>query len=277
MNARVVLAAAEGIVKAIDRTLLFENGGHIKLSLDWAHSLLIRMGYVMRKATTEARTARRICCCQEMIPSTDQESIQRWQIPPEFVINWDQSGVNNVPSSQWEKGTTRVEIAGGGDKWQITVTVIGTLSGKLLPFQILYEAKTERWNPLTQFPEGFDIWRAPNHWTNGETSIHFMKQVIPPYISATQKDLALGEEHMAMVIFDTFKGNTGSEMESLPLENNVISVIVPNNCTEVHVLQPLDLSVNKPLKDHLRSKFQPWYSDQVLKQWTMENSQRTLK
>ena len=69
---------------------------------------------------------------------------------------------------------------------------------------------------------------------------------------------------MAVVIFDTFKGHTGSEMESLLLENNIISVIVPSNCTDV--LQPLDLSVNKPLKDHLRSKFQSWYSEQVSKQ-----------
>ena len=68
---------------------------------------------------------------------------------------------------------------------------------------------------------------------------------------------------MAVVIFDTFKGHTGSEMESLLLNNNVIPVTVPSNCTDV--LQPLDLSVNKPLKDHLRSKFQ-WYSDQVSKQ-----------
>ena len=65
---------------------------------------------------------------------------------------------------------------------------------------------------------------------------------------------------MAMVIFDTFKGHTGSEMESLLLENNIISVIVPSNCTDV--LQPLDLSVNKPLI----SKFHSWYSDQVSKQ-----------
>ena len=57
VNARVVLAAAEGIVKATDRTLLFENGGHIKLSLDWAYSFLRRMGYVKRKATTKARTS----------------------------------------------------------------------------------------------------------------------------------------------------------------------------------------------------------------------------
>ena len=33
-----------------------------------------------------------------------------------------------------------------------------------------------------------------------------------PYISATQKDLGVGEEHIAVVIFDTFNGHTGSEM-----------------------------------------------------------------
>ena len=47
---------------------------------------------------------------------------------------------------------------------------------------------------------------------------------------------------MAVVIFDAFKGHTGSEMESLLLENNIISVTVPSNCTDA--LQPLDLSVN---------------------------------
>ena len=52
MNARVVIAAAEGIVTETDRTLLFENGGHIKLSLDWAYSLLKRIGNVKRKART---------------------------------------------------------------------------------------------------------------------------------------------------------------------------------------------------------------------------------
>ena len=69
---------------------------------------------------------------------------------------------------------------------------------------------------------------------------------------------------MAVVIFDTFKGHTGSEMESLLLKNNIVPVIVPSNCTDA--LQPLDLLVNKPLKDHFRSEFQSWYSDQVSKQ-----------
>ena len=41
------------------------------------------------------------------------------KIPAELVINWDQTGVNVVPASQWtqeEKGSSRVEVAGVGDK-----------------------------------------------------------------------------------------------------------------------------------------------------------------
>lgn len=96
-----------------------------------------------------------------------------------------------------------------GIKHQIKVTVPGALSGKLLPFQVLYEGKTERCHPSTAFPEWFDIWHTPNHWANGKTSIRFVNNLILPYISATCKDLGLGEEHMALVIFDTFKGHKG--------------------------------------------------------------------
>lgn len=39
---------------------------------------------------------------------------------------------------------------------------------------------------------------------------------------------------------------------------------IPNNCTDL--LQPLDLSVNKPFKDELRSKFSEWYTQDVSKQ-----------
>ena len=38
---------------------------------------------------------------------------------------------------------------------------------------------------------------------------------------------------------------------------------MPSNCTDL--LQPLDLSVNKPLKDPLRRSFKPWYSEHVSK------------
>ena len=50
-----------------------------------------------------------------------------------------------------------MEIAGVEDERQSTVTVAGTLSGKLLPFQVLYEGETEWCYPSTVFlPEWFE-------------------------------------------------------------------------------------------------------------------------
>ena len=54
-NARIVMAAAEGIVKATDRILLVEHGGHIQLTQAWAYSILKRMDFIRRKATTKSK------------------------------------------------------------------------------------------------------------------------------------------------------------------------------------------------------------------------------
>ena len=39
-------------------------------------------------------------------------------------------------------------------------------------------------------------------------------------------------------------------------DHNILYVIVPNNCTDR--LKPLDLSVNKAVKQYLRTQFQQW-------------------
>ena len=39
---------------------------------------------------------------------------------------------------------------------------------------------------------------------------------------------------------------------------------VPANCTDK--LQPIDISINKPIKDKLRCKFRDWYASEVEKQ-----------
>ena len=44
-------------------------------------------------------------------------------------------------------------------------------------------------------------------------------------------------------------------------DNNIYIVDVPANCTDR--LQPMDLSVNKSIKEHLKSSFQLWYANQV--------------
>ena len=48
-------------------------------------------------------------------------------------------------------------------------------------------------------------------------------------------------------------------------------VKVPANCTDR--LQPMDLSINKSVKDFLRKKFMEWYSTQVMEKLSKNESQ----
>ena len=50
VSTAVVVATAQDIIMNKDANLLYSNGGGIKLSDEWAKSLLNRMGYVKRKA-----------------------------------------------------------------------------------------------------------------------------------------------------------------------------------------------------------------------------------
>ena len=56
VNSAIVRAAAKEIVLSHDRSLLFENGGHIELTKSWAKSLLKRMNMVKSKGTTSKKT-----------------------------------------------------------------------------------------------------------------------------------------------------------------------------------------------------------------------------
>ena len=104
----------------------------------------------------------------------------------------------------------------------------------------------------------------PNHWANTETTIRLINNIIVPYVTAVRERLELPTNTPAIVIFDAFKDHKGEEITTLLSEKHLYPVLVPNNCTDQ--LQPIDLSVNKPFKDHLRKKFTAWYADKVKNQ-----------
>ena len=81
-----------------------------------------------------------------------------------------------------------------------------------------------------------------------------------PYLQKKRKDLSLSPNQPALVLFDRFKGQCTTSILTLLKENNIYFV-VPGRCTDR--LQPLDVSVNKAIKENLRNNFQQWYSDQV--------------
>ena len=88
--------------------------------------------------------------------------------------------------------------------------------------------------------------------------------MIIPYVKREREALKLQDDHCALALFDVFKGQCTARVMKILEENNILYVTIPNNCTDR--LQPLDLSVNKPAKDFVRTKFREWYGGKVCKQ-----------
>ena len=78
-----------------------EFGGHIEINLAWAYSLLCRMKFVKRKATTakskltvENFAQVKTDFLEKLIAIVEME-----KIPPELVLNWNRTGTKLVPLS----------------------------------------------------------------------------------------------------------------------------------------------------------------------------------
>lgn len=78
----------------------------------------------------------------------------------------------------------------------------------------------------------------------------YIENIIVPFITQKRKVLHLSDTQPALAIFDCFQGQTTPSVLSLLKAHNIVVVIVPANCT--NKLQPLDISMNKPVKDELK-------------------------
>ena len=109
ISARIAMAAASGIVLTCDRSMLVEFGGYVELNRHWAYSLLHQMNFVQRKATT-AKSKYAIadfdCVKRESVVAT----VEMEEIPPELILNWDQTGIRIVPSNNWTMDQHDVKI-----------------------------------------------------------------------------------------------------------------------------------------------------------------------
>ena len=133
------------------------------------------------------------------------------EIPYDLIFNWDQTALNIVPGSVWtleKQGTKRVEIAGMDDKRQVTAVICGTVSGKLLPFQVIYTGTTPKCLPKNgnNVPKDWHLTMTRNHWSNEEKMKEYLQLIIIPYVEQTRRALNLSDNHPALAIFDVFRG-----------------------------------------------------------------------
>lgn len=112
------------------------------------------------------------------------------EIPPELILNWDQTGMHLVPAASWtmdQIGSKRVKITGVNDKRQITALFCGSMLGDFLPLQLIYKGKTNRCHPYFEFPRDWNNCHSPKHWSTEETMKEYIEEIIVPYIQAARQ------------------------------------------------------------------------------------------
>ena len=265
INTAIITGIAKGVLRKRDRTLLSENGGPIDPGKNWAKSLLYKMGFVKRRGNTKAKvTVDHFDEVRTQFLFNINATVKMQEIPSDLSINWDQTGIKIVPVSSWtmeQKGAKRIEVAGIDDKRQITAVFAAAATGEFLPMQLIYAGKTPKCLPKFPFPKDWSITFTENRWSNEETMKDYVVKIIVPYVKKKREELKLADDHPALVLFDIFKGQCTNVVLKLLMDNNIEYVIVPANCTDR--LQPLDVSINKPAKEFLRSKFQGWFADEI--------------
>ena len=154
------------------------------------------------------------------------------------------------------------------DKRQITAVLAGTIQGDLLPLQLIYKGKTLCCHPNYKFPPGWHITHSPNHWSNETTMIEYIENIVIPYVENI-REMLYTPSTPGLIIMDNFKGQITKKIDLLLEENHLHTCLLPANTTDI--LQPMELSVNKPAKSFIKDLFCKWYSEQLLQQFQAQD------
>lgn len=154
--------------------LLVENGGKFSYMHSWANRFYKRHNLVLRVCTTKMRE----------LPEDFEEKkakyvkigselIFRHNVPPELVINGDETSVqlvNRARVTRNDVGAKRVKVLGmGEDKAQITATLLVTEHGEVLPYQMIFTGTTDRCHPKGGKPDDCLWTHTSSHWQSVQT------------------------------------------------------------------------------------------------------------
>ena len=242
----------------------------LKLKKSWSQSFFRRMKWVRRKVT---RAARLHIDNPELVAREFYKKIKRiirqHNIPAELLMNADQSGCRLVPSrthTMAERGSRQVSINGKDDKRGVTALFGSTITGHLLPPQIIYEGKSSRCHPRNKkkvFPRDWDITATKNHWSTVDSMVLYVKNVLVSYCEDQRTQLGLPDDQKALLILNTYRPHTNSVFGEACDAANICRVYVPPGCTAT--LQPLDAAggVNQVIKQHLATEYDSYYANYI--------------
>ena len=93
-----------------------------------------------------------------------------------MVVNCDLPGAKMIPVSQWilaESCSRQVDIVAMDDKREMIVLLGISADGQILPPQLIYAGKTDRYHPFTNVPDGWNVTHSSNPWSTETTILQY--------------------------------------------------------------------------------------------------------
>lgn len=237
---------------------LIENGGKYLYEDSWAIRFYKRHGIVSRVATTKMREIPadfEIKKNQYLKVASDL--IYQHRVPPELVINGDETAVqlvNRANRTRNVRGAKRVRMLGvGEDKAQITTTIFVTESGDVLPYQMIFEGKTDRCHPKHVKPDDCVWTHTSSHWQSVATYCAVIEAIIVPYKNRVISNLGLSKDQVTILKHDLHFTHKDASVLEILKKHKIVPLFVPAGCTDI--MQECDTVVNKPFKNGVRNEY----------------------
>jgi len=194
------------------------------------------------------------------------------QVHPSLIVNMDQTGQNLVPAAAWTyeiAGAAAVGVVGAEDKRQITACIASSLSGELLPLQLVFQGKTRRCLPTvtaSSIAARVHITNSQNHWSTQETMRDWITEVLLPYAERCITTHELPSDAKIILVLDVWAVHKSEEFRRFLRTHHprIHLVFVPANCTSK--LQVADVALQRPFKSSVKRSFDAWASEQLHEQ-----------
>ena len=226
-----------------------------KASDGWLSKFLARNNLVLRAKTSIAQT---LPCDLENKVQPFRQRVnyirQNSDFPYELIANMDETPVyfDMVPSKTVDrKGKKSITVrTTKAEKRRITAVLSCTASGTLLPPMIIFKGTTRRSVRKVSDKDGAVIEFQKKAWMDEKIMLEWIKKI---WVVYTKK-------RPSLLILDCFSAHLTEEVQDLFAQYNTTVIVIPGGCTSV--LQPLDVSINKPVKGILRYLWEQYMLEQ---------------
>lgn len=173
--------------------------------------------------------------------------LRQHSIPDELIYGIDETSclfVQHAKKTRAPQGAKRVRLVGvGKDKSQITLTLGGSASGRLLPVQYIFGGSTARCHPFSGKqappPDGSYFTHTQSHWQTPDSFREYIEKVIVPAKNAAIQKLGLDPTSqytlLKLDLHYSHMDQIGSTtLRDLLLLHKIVTLYVGNACSWLH-------------------------------------------